>query len=83
MAQPLLTTQLAAQITPEVQDQTKGLLQVMSPMAFLLCEKPGPKDPYGVQTYCYYRTRLGPRVLDLVFGLASDGRIATIHGEPH
>lgn len=77
---PQLTTALNAQVTPELRADTGRLLAAMSSFDFLACEPPSPKDPYGVATYCYYRTTLGPTTLNLVFGLTTLGQIATMGG---
>lgn len=77
----LLTNGMIASLTPDARAQVKQLLASMSGFRFLGCDKASPADPYGAVSYCYYRTKIPPGRLDLVFGLDTQGRVATGRGQ--
>lgn len=79
---PRLTPAMNATVTSDVRPQAKALLAGWRNMVFLGCETPSVHDPYGVAQLCAYRAHMGPGVVDMQFGLARNGLLATIDGKP-
>jgi CubicO group peptidase (beta-lactamase class C family) len=68
--------------TDDLRGKAQFLSQALDPSQYLLCEPPGPKDPFGVAQYCYYRIAPGGQTVDIAFGLTRDGKVAAISGTP-
>lgn len=77
----LLTPAMNASLTPDVRAQMKQVLGGMSGFQYLGCDKASAADPYGALSYCYYRTKVSPGMLDLGFGFDAQGRVATGGGQ--
>ena len=78
----LFTPTMFASVTADDRLQARGLLDHLKTFEFLDCDKAGPKDSSEAKLYCYYRATAGALVVNLTFGLAPNGQIVSVSGQP-